>query len=749
MLTAVIPSCVKEDVPRETVEEPGKTAQVIATLDPEIATKADIDGISGDFTWTAGDKLSIWCATGTVAGDVKGTYNEATLTSGAGNNEAVFTVNLSGYRDRFALYPANIKNVDNTGGGDGSPLWVNLPTAYENPQHTPLPMIAENVAGEVLAFHHAGSLLRLTLRNLPSGVKCIKVNTGENITGNFEVDTLDKDKPLISIDGNRGGNGKTISFSKFSPALTTGGEVTLDVPLPTGLHYNLTVVLFSNDAGDNGYWIGRVQRGSARYFERGSGKAVVIDLPPAGNSLKLRLRDFSMSNVDLNSGKSTKLVLGNSDPTRITATIGQSGSTESSTTALKAYSGLSITAWTLDPSIASVSASVENGLPVINVKGMRDGKTTLVAMARYGEDTMYARSIIRVNDQSYNITINNPHEQGLASGFSRSLSSTFKNGDDVETADSYEWVITERMGAGDATITTLGGSATLTAGLETGHIRFVCRATKGSVTVESTPVGLDIVRAPAGTFPGSFTVAATPSEPVFFSTGNLICYREGDFGRYTFEKPQYFIYSGYYDDDNYNQQNAVYRVPDYTDNKAWDKFPKKVLIDNFANRESTGFVEVPMDDDYIQTFGWFALNEAQWKYLLNTRKGSTVCGTANARYVKARVGLMYGLILFPDDYVHPDDRIELTNINNYSLSLANFVRLTTDEFDVLETAGAVFLPYAGYYEGGYANLNAQGHYAFYKSATKIGKFKSVTSSWEFPETDNAAYYYPIRLVHYQ
>lgn len=92
--------------------------------------------------------------------------------------------------------------------------------------------------------------------------------------------------------------------------------------------------------------------------------------------------------------------------------------------------------------------------------------------------------------------------------------------------------------------------------------------------------------------------------------------------------------------------------------------------------------------------GWRTLTNEEWIYILANRTASTVNGTANARYAKATVAGVEGVILFPDVYTHPDEVAQPTGINvagsnwsgnNYSVA----------DFALMEANGAVFLPAAG------------------------------------------------------
>ena len=107
---------------------------------------------------------------------------------------------------------------------------------------------------------------------------------------------------------------------------------------------------------------------------------------------------------------------------------------------------------------------------------------------------------------------------------------------------------------------------------------------------------------------------------------------------------------------------------------------------------------------------WRTPTHEEWGYLFNTRSASTVNGTANARYAKGTVNSVAGVILFPDSYTHPDGVAQPTNINS---SGANYTgnNYSTSDWTAMQTAGAVFLPAAGYrYGSSVYNVGSHGYY---------------------------------------
>lgn len=112
--------------------------------------------------------------------------------------------------------------------------------------------------------------------------------------------------------------------------------------------------------------------------------------------------------------------------------------------------------------------------------------------------------------------------------------------------------------------------------------------------------------------------------------------------------------------------------------------------------------------------GWRTLTRDEWDYLFNSRKASTVGGTADGRYAKAKVNNVAGVILFPNSYTHPDGVTAPTNVNT---ATANYTanKYSVDDWTLMETAGAVFLPAAGYRNN--INVNKVGEYGHYWSSS--------------------------------
>lgn len=93
----------------------------------------------------------------------------------------------------------------------------------------------------------------------------------------------------------------------------------------------------------------------------------------------------------------------------------------------------------------------------------------------------------------------------------------------------------------------------------------------------------------------------------------------------------------------------------------------------------------------------------EWEYLLSSRNASTVNGTDNARFGKIKVDNVNGIVIFPDSYNHPISK-NPANINSTTYN-STYTAITTDEFNSMQSAGAVFLPCNGYRSYAYPNYD--------------------------------------------
>lgn len=131
------------------------------------------------------------------------------------------------------------------------------------------------------------------------------------------------------------------------------------------------------------------------------------------------------------------------------------------------------------------------------------------------------------------------------------------------------------------------------------------------------------------------------------------------------------------------------------------------------------------DSDYPDTFvdwgkhfgngeEWRTLECVEWRYVFYERRASKINDVYDARYARAKVNDVNGVIIFPDVYEHPDDvklpekkSINYTNKNHDGTWSDN--QYSKEEWTKMELAGATFLPVAGQRDGVISEKDS-GHY---------------------------------------
>lgn len=111
---------------------------------------------------------------------------------------------------------------------------------------------------------------------------------------------------------------------------------------------------------------------------------------------------------------------------------------------------------------------------------------------------------------------------------------------------------------------------------------------------------------------------------------------------------------------------------------------------------------------------WRTSSREEWQYVLFTRSASTVGNTSNARFAKATVNGVGGVILFPDEFSVPIYLPTPLQINNSSASFG-VNSYSTEGWAAMESLGCVFMPAAGYRQG--TSISYTGSWGFYWSSS--------------------------------
>ena len=219
-----------------------------------------------------------------------------------------------------------------------------------------------------------------------------------------------------------------------------------------------------------------------------------------------------------------------------------------------------------------------------------------------------------------------------------------------------------------------------------------------------------------GAINGLFSVSA--SQQVYFSRGNLQYQASTD--TWKFAENQWDMIgsensnisenyvgwidlfgwgtSGYHDsNDPYNVNYQPWSTSTSEVNSSYNKYgygPSTNMTDPNLTGTSANYdwgVYNPISNGGNTTNQWRTLTNAEWIYVFNTR--ST---TSGIRYAKANVNNVNGVILLPDDW--SNDTYILIYPNNSGASFSRNT-ITASQWNILERAGAVFLPAAGYRYG--------------------------------------------------
>lgn len=155
---------------------------------------------------------------------------------------------------------------------------------------------------------------------------------------------------------------------------------------------------------------------------------------------------------------------------------------------------------------------------------------------------------------------------------------------------------------------------------------------------------------------------------------------------------------------------------------------------------------------------WSTLSSAQWSYLLNSRSG------ANDKWGMAMIEDNLGMILLPNEWTAPagvtfvprtnptselwddGDMID-ASYDHFRVKPENMPanKFTLAEWEELEAAGAIFLPYAGRRSGGYGNhinkddeeVAAEYNYTYYENY--LGTYWTSTAATKEKGTVNYVY----------
>ena len=266
---------------------------------------------------------------------------------------------------------------------------------------------------------------------------------------------------------------------------------------------------------------------------------------------------------------------------------------------------------------------------------------------------------------------------------------------------------------------------------------------------------------PTGAINGKFTINSSGAK-VYFSNGNLQYQASTDTWRFATNQWDYVgvdnanisqTYSGWIDlfgwgtsgyqdtSDPYNMNYQPWSISTTSVNVTYNYFG----YGPSTNMPSPNLTGSSSEYDWgVHNFisgttsSWRTLTKSEWVWILgpaspnpgtNCRTSSTVNGTANARYARAKVDNKHGVIIFPDIYTHPSGVAQPVGINGTGTGWDGN-NYSADDFESMEQHGAVFLPAAGNRDG--ISVNDVGSYGYYWSASYYNSYNAYTMSFHDP-----------------
>lgn len=238
---------------------------------------------------------------------------------------------------------------------------------------------------------------------------------------------------------------------------------------------------------------------------------------------------------------------------------------------------------------------------------------------------------------------------------------------------------------------------------------------------------ISVVSPVDGFLTGKFSVSA--DQQVQFSKGNLQYV-----GTWQFAQNQWEYFG--------NNQSDNHR-----DLFSWGTGtnPNSTSTDDLSYRNFSEWGANAITNGGNQANLWRTLTNNEWGYLLNSR------ANASSLFGLGSVNGVNGLIILPDNWINPLGIPFVAGAQQSNSSGDNFTHntFTVEQWSVMEAAGAVFLPSAGWRNG--TNAQSVGEVGYYWSATQYvltNSYRLYFDAFSFvPQTDsNKSCGYSVRLV---
>ncbi len=234
---AVLSLCATGCNESDLVDEQFVTSVISATMEGVTDTRSHATD-DGKFTWSAGDKISVYTSTGN--------FRTYTLKGEGGTTNANFSGMLLGGESKStcAVYPKGAHAIS------GNTLTFNLPaeygdfeTAYTADTHAAMLSKHDASNPDKFSFKHLGGVLRFKFKNVPASAAQFVFTADKDLTGSFSVD-LAAETPTIETTKSTGANSVTI---KFLPLETAQAEMTVFIPMPIGEYSTFSIAFQKQD----------------------------------------------------------------------------------------------------------------------------------------------------------------------------------------------------------------------------------------------------------------------------------------------------------------------------------------------------------------------------------------------------------------------------------------------------------------------------------------------------------------------
>ena len=211
---------------------------------------------------------------------------------------------------------------------------------------------------------------------------------------------------------------------------------------------------------------------------------------------------------------------------------------------------------------------------------------------------------------------------------------------------------------------------------------------------------------------GAFSTSAT--QTVAFSPGNLQYHPKNDTWRFAEKQTDYIGADNQYLAADYNGWIDLFGWSTDGGTVKFGVSTSTAYADYFGDFVDWGTNQI--GEDAPNT--WRTLTKDEWNYLRFSRtNASTLQGVA-------KVDNSNGLILLPDGWVCPEGITFKSGFHSdYSVEAYGLYQtFTADEWMLMEAAGAIFLPAAGYRDG--TSVNSVQYYNRYWSATEDDSYEA-------------------------